>query len=103
MADEAARKAMHVLLDMVASQDLHASEEVNLLAAKTAFESFDRDAIQVTEDGETGEIAVDPTPVLTAAGMAIMSLLDQLADRLGHDRLAVLRVLREHLDGLLAE
>lgn len=103
MADEAARKAMHVLLDMVASQTLDASAHTNRLAAQTAFEAFDSDAIQVSENDETGEITVNPTPLLTAAGMAITSLLGLLALEKGQDSLTVLNVLREHLDGLLCE
>lgn len=102
MTDDATRRAMHVLLDLVASQDQAAPEEVNLIASQTAFDGFDRDAIKVTEDDETGEISVDPSALITAAGMIIISLLGLLADDRRQDQLTVLNVLREHLDGLLA-
>lgn len=94
---------MHVLLDMVASQDLGSPDHLNLLAGQTAFEGFDQDAIKVTEDDETGELTVDPTPLLTAAGMAIQSLLGIVAIEKAQDELTVLNVLREHLDKLLAD
>ena len=102
MTDTATRKAMHVLLDLVASQDQGAPDQANLLASQTAFEGFDSDAIKVTEDDETGEISVDPSALITAAGMIIVSLLGLLADDRGQDQLTVLHVLRDHLDGLLA-
>lgn len=83
---------MHVLLDMVASQDLHAPAELNELAGQTAFQGFDLDVIKVTEDDETGELSVDPTALLTAAGMAIQSLLGIVAIEKGQDELTVLNV-----------
>lgn len=104
MADEQARQAMHVLLDMVASQDLDATEEENETAARTAFQRLHEvEAIRVSYDDETGTTVIDPTPLVTAAGMAVDTLLRQLANKIGHDRLAILNVLREHLDGLLQD
>ena len=103
VSDDAARRAMHVLLDMVASQDLSAPDEANLLASRTAFEGFDRDAIEVTEDHDTGEIVVNPTALITASGTAIILLVGMVASDRGQDPLTVLNTLREHLDGVLAE
>jgi hypothetical protein len=100
---DAARRAMHVLLDLVASQDLGAPDDANQLASQTAFEGFDRDAIEVTEDDETGEIAINPTALITAAGSAIISLLGIVASDREQDPLAILNTLREHLDGILAD
>lgn len=101
MTDDATRRAMHVLLDLVANQDQTAPEEVNLIASQTASQGFDSDAIKVTEDDETGEISVDPSVLLTAAGMIIVSPLGLLAADRGQDQLTVLNVLRGHLDGRL--
>ena len=94
---------MHVLLDLVASQDLGAPDDANRLASQTVFEGFDRDAIEVTEDVKTGEITINPTALITAASSAIISLLGIVASDREQDPLAILNTLREHLDGILAD
>lgn len=96
---EPAGQAMHVLLDMVAAYDDEASEDDNDRAIKTAALRLNEiGAITATRDDETATTTVIADPLLIAAMTTIDAFLRQLALELGHDRLTVLRTIREHLD-----
>lgn len=98
------RDVIHALLDMVVSFDDDATEELNNLAAATAFERLNEiGALTVDVDDETGEYHANVTPLLTAIGVLVDTPVRQLAIQLDQDRLTVLGTLREHLDTVFSE
>jgi hypothetical protein len=104
MADTATQRAMNAILDMVVAYDENATEEQNDTAVQTAFANLNEvGAISAIFDDETDVVTLEVTPLLTAIGVTVDTLIRQLATERGHDRLTILNVLREHLDGVLSD
>ena len=102
MTDLTAQQAMHAILDMVVAFDENATTEQNNLATRTAFNRLNEiDAITATRDDETDTTTLNVTPLLTAVGVTVDTLIRQIADQREQDRLTILNVVREHLDGVL--
>lgn len=102
MVNNTTLNAMHAILDMVVAFDEHASETENAHAVQTAFANLNEvGAISATFNDETDVVTLEVTPLLTAIGVTVDSLIRQLATVRGQDRLAILNVLREHLDEVL--
>lgn len=102
MADLATQRAMHALLDMIVAFDDDATAEQNDRAVQTAFNNLNEiEAVSATFDDETDVLTLNVTPLLTAVGVTVDTLIRQIANERGHDRLTILNVVREHLDGVL--
>ncbi|MDP3949621.1 hypothetical protein [Microbacterium sp.] len=102
MTNTPSQRTMHALLDMIVAYDENASDAETDRAIQAAFANLNEvGAINASFDDETDTLTLEATPLLTAIGVMVDTLIRQLAIERGHDRLAVLNVLREHLDGLL--
>lgn len=102
MSNNATVSAMHAILDLVVAFDERASDTENAQAVHTAFANLSEvGAIGATCNDETDVVTLEVTPLLTAIGALVDSLIRQVATARGQDRLAILNVLREHLDEVL--
>lgn len=96
-------RAINVILDMLVAHDEDADDAVNILAIRTAFEALNgAGAVSATFDDETDELDLDITPLLTAVGVTIQTLVDLLAMETSKDDLTVVSELREHLNRVFA-
>lgn len=100
----ATNAAMHVIFDMVTAYDDDATPETNERAARTAFARLNEvDAVTVTRDDGADTVTLNVSPLLTAVGTTIDTLVRQLAYRLDKDRESVIATVREHLDRVLSD
>lgn len=98
------RDVAHVLLDLMSAHSDDAPDAVNVMASQTAFERLnDIGAVTLTWDDETDEPPhLNVTPLLTATGFLLRTLLIYAAEKSGKDDVDVVAALRkavdEHLD-----
>ncbi|GAA1479001.1 hypothetical protein GCM10009623_34470 [Nocardioides aestuarii] len=94
------RDVAHVLLDLMTAHSDDAPGAVNAMASQTAFERLnDIGAVTLTWDDETDEPPhLEVTPLLTATGFLLRTLLLYTAERSGREVVDVVAALRTAVD-----